>query len=195
MRKILITGFQPFGGRSVNSSWEVVRRLPAVIGDLTVSTRQIPVSFESDAEEVLREADAVRPDIILCLGQAAKRPAITPEQVAINLRHSDVPDPHGYEPHDEPIIPGGPDAYFSTLPARQMAEAMEASGVPAEVSYSAGTFVCNDLMYKLLHRYHNTDTAVGFIHVPLLSGPDSPAPAGIRIEDAVKAVTAAIKTL
>ena len=195
MRTILITGFQPFGGHLVNPSWEVARRLPSVIGDLEVIAKEIPVSFQTDAEEVFVAADAVRPDVILCLGLAAKRTAITPEYTAINLRYAAAPDSYGYEPQDEPVIPGGPDAYFSTLPVRKMTEAISACGVPAEVSYSAGTFVCNDLLYKLLHRYHNTGTKVGFIHVPLLTGAGSDEPAEITIDEAVEAVTAAIKVI
>ena len=194
MRKILITGFKSFYGVPLNPAWEVVRRLPAVIGDFSVYTRIVDVSYEGAEKDVLSKADTVHPDIILCLGLAAKRSAITPEYAAINLRHSEIPDNHGHVIHDEPVIPGGPDAYFSTLPVRKMAEAMKETGVPAEVSYTAGTFVCNNLMYQLLHRYKGTDTKVGFIHVPLLAEQEDES-AAIRTDEAVKAVIAAVEIL
>ena len=201
MQKIFVTGFEPFGGQTSNSSWEVVKRLPSSIGDFQVFTMQVPVVFGLAAEIVIKKASDIHPNIILCIGQASGRSKITPEYVAINLRNAMIPDNANNEPHDAPVIEGGPDAYFATLPVRKMAETMAEAGVPAEVSYSAGTYVCNDLMYGLLHHYHNTETYVGFIHVPELYGADgdednkSNTSVGLNIDDAVRAITNAILSL
>ncbi|MBR3403153.1 MAG: pyroglutamyl-peptidase I [Parasporobacterium sp.] len=187
MKTLLITGFEPFGGQAVNTSWEVVKHFPEKIGDFRIVTLQVPVVFERAAETVIEKANDVHPDAILCLGQAAGRTAITPEYVAINLRNASIPDNAGNEPKDAPVVEGGPDAIFATLPVRKMAEAITQASMPAEVSYSAGTYVCNDLMYGLLHHYQGTGVKVGFIHVPELEGQ--------KISDAAQAITEAIKVL
>ena len=166
MKKLLITGFEPFGGETINPSWEVVSRLPSEINGYSLTKLRLPVVFGEAAEAVIRAADEIGFDVILCIGQAGGRNAITPELVGINLRHASIPDHNGYQPKDEPIVPGGDAAYFSTLPVRQMADAISLSGVPSQVSYSAGTYVCNDLLYTLLARFQGTETRVGFIHIP-----------------------------
>ena len=166
MRKLLITGFEPFGGESINPSWEAVSRLPDEIGNWSLTKLRIPVEFGVAADAAMQVAARISPDAILCVGQAGGRDAVTPELVGINLRHSSVPDNGGYQPTDEPVIAGGADAYFSTLPVRKMAEATAAAGVPSGVSYSAGSYVCNDLLYTLLHHYRGSDTRVGFVHIP-----------------------------
>lgn len=187
MKTLLLTGFEPFGGQTVNTSWEVVKRLTTTIGDYRIVTLQVPVVFELAAETVIRKADDVHPEVILCLGQASSRTAITPEYVAINLRNASIPDNAGNEPHDEPVAEGGPDAIFATLSVRRIAEAISQAGMPAEISYSAGTYVCNDLLYGLLHHYQGTGVKVGFIHVPELEGQ--------KIGDAARAIAEAIKVL
>lgn len=166
MKKMLITGFEPFGGESINPSWEAVARLPDEIGNWSLTKVRIPVEFGVAADTVMQVAEKIVPDAIVCVGQAGGRDAVTPELVGINLRHSSVPDNGGYQPTDEPVVAGGADAYFSTLPVRKMAEATVAVGVPSSVSYSAGSYVCNDLLYTLLHRYRESDTRVGFVHIP-----------------------------
>ena len=166
MRKLLITGFEPFLGESINPSWEAVARLPDEIGVWSLTKLRIPVEFGVAADTVMQVAARVSPDAILCVGQAGGRDAVTPELVGINLRHSSAPDNGGYQPTDEPVVAGGADAYFSTLPVRKMAEATAAAGVPSSVSYSAGSYVCNDLLYTLLHRYRESGTRVGFVHIP-----------------------------
>ena len=166
MRKLLITGFEPFGGEIINPSWEAVARLPDEIGIWSLTKLRVPVEFGVAADLVMQVAARGMPDAILCVGQAGGRDAVTPELVGINLRHSSVPDNGGYQPTDEPVVAGGADAYFSTLPVRKMAEATAAAGVPSCVSYSAGSYVCNDLLYTLLHRYRESGTKVGFVHIP-----------------------------
>ena len=193
MRKLLITGFEPFGGESINPSWEAVSRLPDEIGIWSLTKLRIPVEFGVAADAVMQVATRVSPDAILCVGQAGGRDAVTPELVGINLRHSSVPDNGGYQPTDEPVIAGGADAYFSTLPVRKMAEATAAAGVPSRVSYSAGSYVCNDLLYTLLHHYRGSDTRVGFVHIPYVTE-QGKTPA-MELDTLVKGISAAIAAI
>ena len=166
MKKLLITGFEPFGGEEINPSWDAVAVLPDEVGGYRLTKQRIPVVFERAARLVLDIAKDVCPDVIICVGQAGGRNAVTPEKVAINLRHATIPDNDGAQPKDESVIDGGDVAYFSTLPVRKIAEAISASGISSQVSYSAGAYVCNDLLYTLLAHYRDTDVRVGFIHVP-----------------------------
>ena len=195
MKKLLITGFDPFGGASVNPAREAVMALPDTVGDYTLTKLEIPTVFGLAAETVLRAAEALCPDVILCVGQAGGRAAITPEVVAINLREARIPDNHGNQPQNLPVIEGGPAAYFSTLPVRHMVEAVKAEGIPCSLSYSAGVFVCNDLLYTLLHHYDGTDTRVGFVHIPYLPEQAKEGVASLPLEDAVRGLTAAIQAL
>lgn len=166
MKKLLISGFEPFGTEKINPSWEAVRRLPDEIGEYSLTKIQIPVVFQDAANEVIKAADKILPDAIICVGQAGGREAITPELVAINLRYARIPDNNGNQPKDEPISDCGENAYFSTLPVRRMTEAISDSGIASQVSYSAGAYVCNDVLYTLLEHYNGTNTRVCFIHVP-----------------------------
>ncbi len=166
MKKLLVTGFEPFGGEEVNPSFEAVERLPSVIGEYEITKLIVPVVFGEAAAVVLRASEGLCPDVILSVGQAGGRSAITPELVGINLRHATIPDNKGNQPTDEPIVQLGSAAYFSTLPVRKMAEAISRLGTPSVVSYSAGAYVCNDLLYSLLAHYEGSTTRVGFIHIP-----------------------------
>ena len=191
-RKLLITGFDPFGGATVNPAWQAVRLLPDVIGDLEVHKLEIPTVFGLAAQKVLEEAERCRPDVIVCIGQAGGRTDVTPERVGINLRDARIGDNAGNQPQEEPIVDGGPDAYFSTLPVKRMAQAIQAAGHPSSVSNSAGTFVCNDVLYSLLHHYAGSDVKVGFIHVPFL--PEQGAP-NLPLEQTAAALEAAIRSI
>ena len=130
MKKLLITGFEPFGGEQINPSWEAVSLLSDEINGYYISKLLIPVVFGEAAEKVISAAKELCPDVILCIGQAGGRSAVTPELVAINLRYAKIPDNKGADPKDEPVIEGAPSAYFSTLPARKMAEAINSTGIP-----------------------------------------------------------------
>ena len=193
MKKLLITGFEPFGGEKINPSWEAVRLLPSEINEYYLTKLCIPVVFGEASEMVIRAAAEIVPDVILCIGQAGGRDAITPELVGINLRHASIPDNKGNKPNDEPIILGGTTAYFSTLPVRKMAEAVNLTGISSHISYSAGAYVCNDLIYTLLAHYHNTNTRVGFIHVPY-SKEQNKEP-NMDLNDIVRGLTLAIENL
>ena len=166
MKKLLITGFEPFGGEKINPSWDAVLALPDRIGDFELTKLRIPVVFGEAARLTIAKAEEISADAIIAVGQAGGRAAVTPELVAINLRHAPIPDNSGFEPKDEPVITGGEKAYFSTLPVRKMAEAISASGITASISYSAGAYVCNDLLYTILSHFEGSKTRVCFIHVP-----------------------------
>ncbi len=169
MKKLLITGFEPFGGEKTNPSWDAVSQLPDVIGDYELMKLRIPVVFGEAARVTIDMAERISADAIISVGQAGGRAAITPELVAINLRHATIPDNNGNQPKDEPITEGGEKGYFSTLPVRRMAEAISEVGIASSLSYSAGAYVCNDLLYTLLSYFEGSKTKVCFIHVPYSS--------------------------
>ena len=193
MKKLLITGFEPFGGEKINPSWDAVCRLPSEIGEYSLTKLCLPVVFREAAERVIRETDEARPDVILCIGQAGGREAITPELVGINLRYGTIADNKGNQPKDEPIVDGGACAYFSSLPVRRIADAINAAGIPSQVSYSAGAYVCNDVIYTLLARFLGSDTKVGFIHVPYCTEQNKEP--SMDMNDIVKGLIIAIENI
>ena len=193
MKRLLITGFEPFGGESLNPSWEAVLRLPDVIGDYRLTRLCLPVVFGEAADILLSASAEVKPDAVICVGQAGGRAFITPELVAINLRHADIPDNKGNRPQDEPVIPGGDAAIFSTLPVRRMAEEINGAGIPSRLSYSAGAYVCNDLLYTLLSHYRDTDTRICFIHIPYCK--EQGKEPSMELSDIVRALEIAIKSI
>lgn len=138
---------------------------------------------------VLAIAEVFQPDIILCVGVASGRDAVTPERIAVNIRDARIADNEGNHPTGDPIVPDGPAAYFATVPVTAMAQAIRDACIPGAVSNTAGTFVCNDTMYTLLHHYHGTKTQVGFIHVPALPQQCEPS---LPLEDTVTALISAI---
>ncbi len=195
MKKLLITGFEPFGGESINPSWEAVKLLPDKIGDHELFKLKVPTVFGKAAEAVLSFAEEMKPDAVICIGQAAGRSSVTPELVAINLRYAPIPDNIGEKPEDVPVVQGGPNAYFSTLPVREMAKAISVAGLPGAVSYSAGAFVCNDLLYSVLHNYNNTPVRAAFIHVPLIPEQANGERPSLPLSEIEKALEAAIKVI
>lgn len=195
MKHLIITGFDPFGGETVNPAWEAVSRLPDTVGGYRLTKLQIPTVFAKAAEQVLAAAGADAPDVILCVGQAGGREAVTPERVAINCMDARIPDNAGNQPREKLVISGGPDGIFSTVPVRKMADAIEEVGIPGKVSNTAGTFVCNDTLYRLLHHYAGTAVRVGFIHVPHLPEQAKAGGASMPLEDIIRGLSAAIKAL
>ena len=191
-KNLLITGFDPFGGETINPSWEAVKLLPEKIGPYTIHKMEIPTVFEVAAQQVLEKAQQLQPDVILCVGQAGGRGAVTPERVGINMRDARICDNAGNQPQEQPIVEGAPAAYFSTVPCKKMVEATTAAGFPAAVSNTAGTFVCNDVLYTLLHHFDGTAVRAGFIHVPYLPSQGTP---NMELPDIVKSLTAAIEAL
>ena len=195
MKHLLITGFDPFGGESVNPAWEAVRRLPDTVGDYRLTRIQIPTRFALAAETVLAAAEADNPDVILCVGQAGGRSAVTPERIAINLNDARIPDNGGFQPTEQPIDPDGPDGIFATVPVSAMARAIRDAGISGQVSLSAGAFVCNDTLYRLLRHYAGTDTRVGFIHVPFLPEQAKEGVPSMTLDQIIAGLTAAIGAL
>ena len=191
-QKLLITGFDPFGGEIINPAWEAVKLLPDQIGPSILRKLEIPTVFELASKTVADAADEFCPDVILCIGQAGGRSAITPERIGVNIRDAKISDNAGNQPVGEFCRPKGPAAYFSTLPVQAMAEAICRVQVLGQVSNSAGAFVCNDVLYCLLHRYAGTPVRVGFIHVPYLPQQGSPS---LPLADTVRGLEAAISAL
>jgi pyroglutamyl-peptidase len=153
----------------------------------------LPVVFSEGAEQAIRFVRSEGADAVICLGQAGGRECITPELVAINLRNADIPDNKGNRPQDEPVIPGGDAAIFSTLPVRRMAEEINGAGIPSRLSYSAGAYVCNDLLYTLLSHYRDTDVRVCFIHIPYCK--EQGKEPSMELSDIARALEIAIKSI
>lgn len=195
MKKLLITGFDPFGGEAVNPSWEAVVRLDDSIGNYLLTRLQLPTLFSKAAAVLLETAATLKPDVILCIGQAGGRKGITPEVIGINLREARIPDNGGNQPLNQPVLFDGPAAYFATVPVRDMVAAMQMDGIPCGLSYSAGTFVCNDVLYSVLHHYDGTATRAGFIHVPYLPEQAKENQPSLPLEEIVRGLTLAIKAL
>ena len=164
MRKVLLTGFEPFGNATSNPSGEIVKQIS---GD-NIVTAILPVAYAQSAERLLSLIEQHRPDVVICLGQAEGRTAITPERVAINLDDARLSDNEGVLRNDVKILDDGPDAYFSTLPVNDIVAAIKAQGIPAAVSLSAGAFLCNHVFYVAQNKFAGSDVRSGFVHVPLM---------------------------
>lgn len=170
--KVLVTGFDPFGGESINPAYEAVKLLPDTIAGAEVIKLEIPTVFTRSAEVVEAAIKQYDPDLILNVGQAGGRSCMTVEKVAINLAEARIPDNDGEQPFDQKIREDGDTAYFATLPVKAMVENMKAHGIPASISYTAGTYVCNSIMYHVLYMLDRNYPGKrgGFIHVPYESG-------------------------
>ena len=171
MKKLLITGFEPFGDEKYNPSIEAVKRLPDEINGTQIIKMRLPVIFGTAGDLLLEKISAEAPDAVICVGLAGGRKAVTPEMVAVNLKNARIPDNAGQQPVWEKIEPEGEDGLFSTLPIIDFQETLEERGIPAEISYSAGTYVCNEVMYRLLsfQKKRKLQMSAGFIHVPYAS--------------------------
>ena len=165
---VLVTGFDPFGGEQLNPSWDVCRRLPREIAGHRVETCKVPCEFRASIEVVAEAIERHQPALVVSLGQAGGRAHVTVERVAINIDDARIDDNSGARPVDEAIAANGPAAYFATLPIKAMTAAIRKSGVPAHVSNSAGTYVCNHVMYGVLHflAASGKRARAGFIHLP-----------------------------
>ena len=200
--KILVTGFTPFGGETLNPSWEAVRALDDSIAGAEIIKCEIPTEFEASITVLKAAIAAHQPGAILCVGQFGGSPSIQVERVAINLRDARIPDNAGFQPHDQPVVGSAPDAFFATIPTRQIADRLRTAGIPAVLSYSAGTYVCNNLLYAALYESSRADrksaARCGFIHVPYLpnqaAAASSNAPS-MSLELMVQALTIAVETI
>ena len=192
MKTLLITGFEPFGGQTVNPSWEAVAQLPDTVGQWTLHKLRIPVEYGTAARQVIEKARELGAEAVISVGQAGGRGAVTPEVIGIDLREAAIADNAGLLCKGEPIEEGGPDGIFSTLPVREMVAAIGEKSIPAKLSYSAGAYVCNDVLYTLLRHFEGTAVRAGFIHVPYIPGQGEP---NMALGDIVTALTAAIEIL
>ncbi len=168
--RFLLTGFEPFGGSDINPSWEVVRLVDeTAFTDIKIIKKEIPVCFNVVKAEITNLLDKEVPDVLISIGQSFDA-SVTLEKVAINWKDARIPDNCELQPHDEYIIENGPPAFFSTLPLRDIQSALQSAKIPSEISYSAGTFCCNQLMYSALHYITQFQLKIkmGFIHVPCL---------------------------
>ncbi|HET7401870.1 MAG TPA: pyroglutamyl-peptidase I [Usitatibacter sp.] len=193
---LLVTGFECFGGERINPSWEICNRLPRTLGGYRIETVRVPCEFRRAIEVVAEAIERYQPVLVLCLGQAGGRTHVSVERVAINVDDASIQDNGGWQPIDEPIATNAPAAYFSTLPVKAMAAAMREARVPAEVSNTAGTYVCNHLMYGVLHYLAGTGNAAraGFVHVPYAEEQvlDKPGKPSLAIATMARGVEAAV---
>lgn len=194
--KVLVTAFDPFGGESVNPALQAVQQLPDTIEGHTIDQLEIPTVFHQSMAVIREKLKETTYDIVIAVGQAGGRYEITPERVAINIDDARIPDNEGQQPIDQAIQDTGAPAYFTTLPVKRMVEAIQAQGIPARLSNSAGTFVCNHIMYQLAYEAerHYPHMKTGFIHVPFAPAQvvDKPEKPSMSIENMVKGLTAAI---
>ena len=199
-KKVLITGFEPFGGEKINPATEILNRLPEYIGDAKIIKLIIPTVFKKASERVTDMMDIERPDVVISIGQAGGRKAITVERVAINVDDALIEDNEGNKPIDEVIREDGENAYFTTLPIKKICQEIKLKNIEAAVSNSAGTFVCNHVMYSVLYKVmkdnNMKNVKAGFIHVPYLpeqvkNKDNMPS---MELDDMVMAIKVAIKT-
>ena len=184
--KVLITGFDPFGGESINPAWEAVKLLPDEIAGAQIVKLQIPTVVNKSIQKIYDSICAEKPDIVLSIGQAGGRFAVTPERVAINITDARIPDNEGNQPIDVPIFEDGDAAYFSNLPVKAMVQAIKDAGYPSVLSNTAGTYICNHVMYGIRG---------GFIHVPYAASQvvNKPATPSMSLADIAASIEAAVK--
>ena len=198
MTRVLLTGFEPFDGDAINPSWEVARALDGELpGGATVQALQLPCVFGAARDALWQALEGGRFDLLLSLGLAGNRPDVTVERIAINVDDARIPDNAGQQPVDVPVVAQGPAAYWASLPIKRMVAAVRAAGVPASVSQTAGTFVCNHVFYAGAHwaATRQPGLRVGFIHLPLLPAQavHKPGFSGMALDAQVQAVRAALQ--
>ena len=197
--KILVTGFDPFGGEPVNPAIESVKLLPDTIAGAEIIKLEIPTVVHKSLEKIDAKIAECDPDVILSIGQAGGRPDITVERIGINCDDCRIPDNEGNQPVDEPVFADGPAAYFSTLPIKAMVEKIHEAGIPASISNTAGTFICNHVLYGVRymceHKYPGKKS--GFIQIPFMTSQcvDKRNMPCMSLYDIVKGLTAAIEAI
>lgn len=195
--KVLVTGFNPFGGEKINPSFEAVKKLEAIIAGYEIVKYEIPTVFHKSIKELEIAIIKENPDIVICVGQAGGRFNLTVERVAINVDDARIPDNEDNQPIDKAIFEEGENAYFSNLPIKLMVEEIRKAGIPASLSNSAGTFVCNHLMYGLLHLIYTKYPRIRgtFIHVPFIPAQimDKPNTPYMELDKITEGLTLAIK--
>ena len=193
--KIIVTGFDPFGGEKINPSIECVKALPEIEG-VELIRLELPTVFKESAKRLNEVINDVKPDAVLSVGQAGGRAGITMERIAINVNDARIPDNISQQPIDEEIQVEGEAAYFSTLPIKRIVKAIREAGISAEVSNSAGTFVCNHIMYQALFAATKADKPfkAGFMHIPFIPEQTTDKPS-LSLDKSTKALQIAIETI
>ena len=195
--KVLVTGFDPFGGESINPAWEAVKCIRNEIAGAEIVTMQIPTVVGRSIERIHEKMKELQPDMVISVGQAGGRFGVTPERVALNITDARIPDNEGNQPIDEPVFADGDAAYFSNLPVKAMVQAIKDAGYPSSLSNSAGTYICNHVMYGILYYIHKEfpDVRGGFIHVPYAASQavNKPNTPSMAIADITAALEAAIE--
>jgi len=199
IKTVLLTGFEPFNGATINPAWEAVRALEGWQGEgFQVEVRQLPCVFGDAIEDLTALIDELHPDVVIAVGQAGGRPDISVERVAINVDDASILDNGGQQPVDTAIAADGPAAYFSTLPIKAIVHALRERGLVAGVSQTAGTFVCNHVFYGLMHHAATQPQPMkaGFIHVPFLpeqAAARLDAPPSMALEDIIAGIKLAVE--
>ncbi len=197
--KLLLTAFDPFGGDSVNPALEAVKLVKDTLGSIQVVKLEVPTVFKKSIATVQAAIEQEKPDAVLCIGQAGGRFDITPERVAINIDDARIKDNEGNQPVDEPIFADGAPAYFATLPIKAMVQAIKDAGLPSSVSNTAGTFVCNHLMYGVLYTLAKKYPGIrgGFMHVPFITPQvvGRPSTPSLSLPDVVRGIEAAVEAI
>lgn len=197
--KIMLTAFDPFGGDKINPALEAVKVVRSDLFDAEIIKVEIPTVFGKSIQTALAAMEAHRPDVVFCIGQAGGRYDMTPERVAINVDDGRIPDNEGNQPVDSVIFEDGETAYFSMLPIKAMVQVMKEAGIPASVSNTAGTYVCNHIMYGVLYHIHKRFPGMrgGFMHVPftteqVLTRPNTPS---LSSEQIARGIEVAIQVI
>ena len=199
--KILLTGFEPFDNSRINPSKQIIQALVnEAIPGVQLDTAVLPVHLERGPEALLQAVEATQAEVIICLGQASRRAVISIERIAVNLLDFRIPDNAGNQVKDQLIISDGPAAYFTTLPVREIFDTLKEKGIPAELSLSAGTFLCNQVIYTLLHylRSQEMESTAGFIHLPALPEQAAQMKGSIpsmSLENMIRGILIAIKVI
>ncbi len=195
MYKLLITGFDPFGHYQINPSWEVVKTLPDKIGTFSLTKLILPNIYGLETRMLLEKAQEIEPDIILMLGMDSGTTKVHIDTVAINIQDALMEDNMGRRPWNKPIIENGPAAYFATIPAHELVQQLQKEGLHVHLGYSSGGYVCNDVFYSVAHKFNNTNTKFGFIHIPLLPQMVWDEKEALPLEQSLKIVTRIIELL
>lgn len=195
---VLLTGFAPFGGETENPSWDAVRRLDGeTLAGHRIVVRCLPVAFDASLDALRTAIEQTAPALVLCVGQAGGRAQLALERVAINVDDARIPDNLGAQPIDRPVVEGGPAAYFSDLPIKAMRAALLAAEIPAEISQTAGTYVCNHVFYGLMHALReHAGVRGGFIHIPYAPAQAArhPGAPSLAIETVAAGLRVALRT-
>ncbi|MDQ0416444.1 pyroglutamyl-peptidase [Croceifilum oryzae] len=196
MKAILLTGFEPFGGEKINPSLEIAKALDGKETETyKINSRELPCVFGEAIDQLRLAIQEVKPDLVVCVGQAGGRPDLSIERVAINVDDARIPDNKGNQPIDKPIIQEGPVAYWSSLPIKAIVKHLRDAGLPASVSQTAGTYVCNHVFYGLMHEIRQSSIRGGFIHIPFLPEQIQTRPhmASLSLDDMIRGIETAIQ--